>query len=179
MCTSDTVSANTSLQKRGGRTITTRHYLDFINHYVSLCVDLWSVLWSVVDWFDVKSEWSDYWLLLMLLLIFYLLYLFCFFLFLSLLLLSPSSLSPSLIQVKPYTMRIKRQDLLKQQLHLNVGLHKIRETVDHVEELQASQWARALSSMYLLWGDLLCHLLFMHHLLQFLMKVSLVLDGQT
>ena len=34
--------ANTSLQKRGGRTmaITPRHYLDFINHYVSLCVDM-------------------------------------------------------------------------------------------------------------------------------------------
>ena len=32
----------------------------------------------------------------------------------------------------------KRRDLEEQQLHLNVGLQKIRETVDQVEELQAS-----------------------------------------
>jgi len=32
----------------------------------------------------------------------------------------------------------KRSDLEEQQLHLNVGLQKIRETVDQVEELQAS-----------------------------------------
>ena len=32
----------------------------------------------------------------------------------------------------------KRQDLEEQQLHLSVGLQKIRETVEHVEELQAS-----------------------------------------
>ena len=32
----------------------------------------------------------------------------------------------------------KRQDLEEQQLHLNVGLQKIRETVEQVEELQAS-----------------------------------------
>lgn len=32
----------------------------------------------------------------------------------------------------------KRADLEEQQLHLNVGLNKIRETVDQVEELQAS-----------------------------------------
>ena len=32
----------------------------------------------------------------------------------------------------------KRQDLEKQQLHLSVGLQKIRETVEQVEELQAS-----------------------------------------
>ncbi|XP_019853431.1 PREDICTED: cytoplasmic dynein 1 heavy chain 1-like isoform X1 [Amphimedon queenslandica] len=65
--------ANTSLQKRGGRTmaITPRHYLDFINHYVKLYNE-------------------------------------------------------------------KRQDLEEQQLHLNVGLQKIRETVEQVEELQAS-----------------------------------------
>ena len=31
----------------------------------------------------------------------------------------------------------KRQDLEEQQLHLNVGLQKIRETVEQVEELQA------------------------------------------
>ena len=32
----------------------------------------------------------------------------------------------------------KRQDIEEQQLHLNVGLQKIRETVEQVEELQAS-----------------------------------------
>ena len=32
----------------------------------------------------------------------------------------------------------KRQDLEEQQLHLSVGLQKIRETVGQVEELQAS-----------------------------------------
>ncbi len=32
----------------------------------------------------------------------------------------------------------KRSDLEEQQLHLNVGLAKIRETVDQVEELQSS-----------------------------------------
>ena len=32
----------------------------------------------------------------------------------------------------------KRQDLEEQQLHLNVGLQKIRETMEQVEELQAS-----------------------------------------
>lgn len=32
----------------------------------------------------------------------------------------------------------KRSDLEEQQLHLNVGLQKIRETVDQVEELQKS-----------------------------------------
>ena len=31
----------------------------------------------------------------------------------------------------------KRQDLVEQQLHLSVGLQKIRETVEQVEELQA------------------------------------------
>ena len=32
----------------------------------------------------------------------------------------------------------KRHDLEEQQLHLSVGLQKIRETVEQVEELQAS-----------------------------------------
>ena len=32
----------------------------------------------------------------------------------------------------------KRADLEEQQLHLNVGLQKIRETVEQVEELQKS-----------------------------------------
>ena len=32
----------------------------------------------------------------------------------------------------------KRSDLEEQQLHLNVGLAKIQETVEQVEELQAS-----------------------------------------
>ena len=32
----------------------------------------------------------------------------------------------------------KRQDLEEQQLHLSVGLQKISETVEQVEELQAS-----------------------------------------
>ena len=32
----------------------------------------------------------------------------------------------------------KRSDLEEQQLHLNVGLQKIRETVDQVDKLQAS-----------------------------------------
>ena len=32
----------------------------------------------------------------------------------------------------------KRQDLEEQQLHLSVGLQKIRETVEQVEELPAS-----------------------------------------
>ena len=32
----------------------------------------------------------------------------------------------------------KRQDLEEQQLHLSVGLQKIRETVEQVEELQTS-----------------------------------------
>ena len=31
----------------------------------------------------------------------------------------------------------KRQDLEEQQLHLSIGLQKIRETVEQVEELQA------------------------------------------
>ena len=46
---------------------------------------------------------------------------------------------PSVIpspQVKLYNE--KRSDLEEQQLHLNVGLQKIRETVDQVEELQSS-----------------------------------------
>ena len=50
---------------------------------------------------------------------------------------SSFSLSLPLLQVKLYNE--KRQDLVEQQLHLNVGLQKIRETVDQVEELQASQ----------------------------------------
>ena len=62
----------------------------------------------------------------MLLQICYFLYLLCFFLSLFL-----------LLQVKLYNE--KRQDLLEQQLYLNVGLPKIIETVDQVEELQASQ----------------------------------------
>jgi dynein heavy chain 1 len=32
----------------------------------------------------------------------------------------------------------KRSDLEEQQLHLNIGLQKIRETVEQVEELQRS-----------------------------------------
>ena len=32
----------------------------------------------------------------------------------------------------------KRQDLEEQQLHLSIGLQKIRETVEQVEELQTS-----------------------------------------
>lgn len=40
------------------------------------------------------------------------------------------------LQVKLYNE--KRSDLEEQQLHLNVGLQKIRETVDQVEELQSS-----------------------------------------
>ena len=32
----------------------------------------------------------------------------------------------------------KREDLEEQQLHLNIGLQKIRETVEQVEELQKS-----------------------------------------
>ncbi len=32
----------------------------------------------------------------------------------------------------------KREDLEEQQLHLNVGLQKIRETVEQVEDLQKS-----------------------------------------
>ena len=32
----------------------------------------------------------------------------------------------------------KRQDLEEQQLHLSIGLQKIRESVEQVEELQAS-----------------------------------------
>lgn len=39
-------------------------------------------------------------------------------------------------QVKLY--QEKRSDLEEQQLHLNVGLQKIRETVEQVEELQKS-----------------------------------------
>jgi dynein heavy chain 1 len=39
-------------------------------------------------------------------------------------------------QVKP--LNEKRSDLEEQQLHLNIGLQKIRETVEQVEELQRS-----------------------------------------
>lgn len=39
-------------------------------------------------------------------------------------------------QVKLFTE--KRSDLEEQQLHLNIGLQKIRETVEQVEELQRS-----------------------------------------
>lgn len=42
----------------------------------------------------------------------------------------------SFLQVKLFNE--KRSDLEEQQLHLNVGLQKIRETVDQVEELQKS-----------------------------------------
>lgn len=42
----------------------------------------------------------------------------------------------SYIQVKLYSE--KRADLEEQQLHLNVGLQKIKETVEQVEELQKS-----------------------------------------
>ncbi|GAB6020623.1 Dynein heavy chain, cytoplasmic [Chamberlinius hualienensis] len=65
--------ANARVTKRGGRTttITPRHFLDFINHYVKLFNE-------------------------------------------------------------------KRADLEEQQLHLNVGLQKIRDTVEQVEELQKS-----------------------------------------
>lgn len=65
--------ASSRLAKRGARsiTITPRHYLDFINHYVKLFNE-------------------------------------------------------------------KRSELEEQQLHLNVGLQKIRETVEQVEELQKS-----------------------------------------
>ena len=60
----------------------------------------------------------------------------------SLLLSLPSHLFSStlslllLLQVKLYNE--KRSDLEEQQLHLNVGLQKIRETVDQVGELQSS-----------------------------------------
>ena len=57
---------------------------------------------------------------------------------------SSFSLYLPLLHVKLYNE--KRQDLVEQQLHLNIGLQKIRGTVDQVEELQASQWARALAS---------------------------------
>ena len=40
------------------------------------------------------------------------------------------------LQVKLFSE--KREDLEEQQLHLNVGLQKIRETVEQVEELQKS-----------------------------------------
>ena len=40
------------------------------------------------------------------------------------------------LQVKLYNE--KRSDLEEQQLHLNVGLQKIHETVNQVEELQSS-----------------------------------------
>ena len=40
------------------------------------------------------------------------------------------------VQVKLFNE--KRSDLEEQQLHLNVGLQKIRETVEQVEELQKS-----------------------------------------
>ncbi len=40
------------------------------------------------------------------------------------------------LQVKLFNE--KRADLEEQQLHLNVGLQKIQETVDQVEELQKS-----------------------------------------
>ncbi|KAK7504322.1 hypothetical protein BaRGS_00004626, partial [Batillaria attramentaria] len=65
--------ANARITRRGGRitSVTPRHYLDFINHYVKLYNE-------------------------------------------------------------------KRSDLEEQQLHLNVGLQKIRETVQQVEELQKS-----------------------------------------
>lgn len=43
---------------------------------------------------------------------------------------------PISLQVKLFNE--KRSDLEEQQLHLNVGLQKIRETVDQVEELQKS-----------------------------------------
>lgn len=43
---------------------------------------------------------------------------------------------PLCLQVKLY--QEKRSDLEEQQLHLNVGLQKIRETVQQVEELQKS-----------------------------------------
>ena len=42
----------------------------------------------------------------------------------------------SLSQAKLYNE--KRSDLEEQQLHLNIGLQKIRETVEQVEELQKS-----------------------------------------
>ena len=41
-----------------------------------------------------------------------------------------------MLQVKLFNE--KRSDLEEQQLHLNVGLQKIRETVEQVEELQKS-----------------------------------------
>lgn len=65
--------ASVRLAKRGGRqtTITPRHYLDFISHYVKLYNE-------------------------------------------------------------------KRSELEDEQLHLNIGLQKIRETVDQVEEMQKS-----------------------------------------
>ena len=136
MCILDTVSANTSLQKRGGRTITTRHYLDFINHYVSFCV-------------LICDQWFNQWLIDLMLsdqvrVIRLLAFINAVSNFLSSVPLLPLplsfssfSLSLPLLQVKLYNE--KRQDLVEQQLHLNVGLQKIRETVDQVEELQASQ----------------------------------------
>ena len=42
------------------------------------------------------------------------------------------------LQCKVKLYNEKRQDLEEQQLHLNIGLQKIRETVEQVEELQAS-----------------------------------------
>ena len=62
---------------------------------------------------------------------------FCFILFIAIATVVSklfSCLSDS--QVKLYNE--KRSDLEEQQLHLNVGLQKIRETVDQVEELQGS-----------------------------------------
>ena len=47
-----------------------------------------------------------------------------------------SSIFTNIFQVKLFNE--KRSDLEEQQLHLNIGLQKIRETVEQVEELQRS-----------------------------------------
>ena len=68
----------------------------------------------------------------------------------------------------------KRSDLEEQQLHLNVGLQKIRETVDQVNSLSLWRCFSATSALHETLSAILKQLPYFEELFEGLLKVQLV-----
>ena len=68
----------------------------------------------------------------------------------------------------------KRSDLEEQQLHLNVGLQKIRETVDQVNSLSLWRCFSATSALYETLSAILKQLPYFEELFEDSLKVQLV-----
>ena len=68
----------------------------------------------------------------------------------------------------------KRSDLEEQQLHLNVGLQKIRETVDQVDSLSLWRCFSATSALHETLSAILKQLPYFEELFEDLLKVQLV-----